>query len=657
MRRRKNFFSADTLLVALSVACLALAIMLVIANPAFMIAAIIVIVVVLVLELVFLQRIRGMLRKLLAGDITKAGFTGGIENFSVPLAALQDNIIIWHNAAFTNSIMGGVPSGAVAIERVVPGFDANIAFTAQGQDLRLGERRFTAYGNTLKAEGNVYFVLFTEDGVLKYQAEEWQASRPCVIYFVIDTYDEVLREMKESERAHIMFNIDLALERYVGGSDGFIRRVSDSRYIAIVEERHMKEMLAGHFGILDEVRKADEDNATVTLSVGVGRCGANLKECENWARQALDMALGRGGDQAAVKNADGYEFYGGVTHSVEKHTKVKSRIVAAAIRDTIADFDKVLIMGHKNSDMDSVGAAVGMLRFCRICKKPAAIVIDPEKSLADSLIGKLRENGYAGDLLTPQEAMPLTGAKTLLIVCDTHIHYLLESADVLNNCGGVVIIDHHRRIVGHIDNALVFYHEPSASSASELVAELLQYVGDEKTDKPLPLEAEALLAGIMLDTRTFSLNVGARTFEAAAWLRRMGAGTAAVKKLFTATMNEYLYKSHLVAEAKIFENCAVTLSDRVPQQHEVVAPQAADELLLIEGVQASIVGVLIDGVVRVSARSMGEVNVQLIMEKVGGGGHLTMAGTQMKDISLDVARELLRNAISEYMAERAHNKV
>lgn len=654
MKRKRFFWSADTFVVILAVTCLVMAVLLGITRPIFLIPAAIALVLATALALLGLKRLRRALRHLLNGSrVAQDATMGGFESFCLPSLAVSGGVIVWYNDAFREILSGGEDTALLPVEKLMPGLDMKAATCGTGQDISLDGRRYTVFGNEIKADVDLHFMIFVEDTVLKTQAAEYMASRPSVVYFAIDTYDEILKEMKESERAIIVSNIDLALERFVGKSTGFLRRVSSSRYLAVVEERHIQAMAAGRFDILDEVRGFGEES-TVTLSVGVGRAGTTFKECEEMARQALDMALGRGGDQAAVKTPDGFEFYGGVSRSVEKRTKVKSRIVASAIRDIMNQYDTVLIMGHKNSDMDSVGAAVGMLRFARICQKPAAIVIDQDTSMSASLLDMLNDNGYADDLLSPREALPLTGPRTLVVVVDTHAHYLLESDEVFQSCSGAVVIDHHRKVVGHIENALIFYHEPYASSASELVSEMLQYIGDGKHDKPTPVEAEALLAGIMLDTRTFALHVGVRTFEAAAYLRRLGAQTETVKKLFASTMNEYLYRSHLVAEAKIYHGCAISLSDKVPFDCEVVAPQAANELLSIEGVDASFVGILQGNEVRVSARSMGEVNVQVVMEKMGGGGHLTMAAAQLKDIGLAEAEHRLTDAIDEYMRERTH---
>ncbi|MEG0396926.1 MAG: DHH family phosphoesterase, partial [Oscillospiraceae bacterium] len=335
--------------------------------------------------------------------------------------------------------------------------------------------------------------------------------------------------------------------------------------------------------------------------------------------------------------------------------KVKSRIVATALRDLMQQCDSVLIMGHKMSDLDCVGSAIGMLRFCKICKKPAAIVINERQSLAENLIKQFYNAGFGDDFVTADDVHDTVSDKTLLIVVDTHLKNMLESAHLYEKCKTIVVIDHHRKCVGHIDNAVIFYHEPYASSASELVSELLQYIG-EKEDKPTPLEAQALLAGIMLDTRSFSLHTGVRTFEAAAYLRRMGAQTQEVKKLFASSFENYAFRAQLVTDATLYQGCAVVVSGEIPQEMAIVVPQAANDLLTIDGVEASVVAVMTGEQVSVSARSMGAVNVQVIMEKLGGGGHLTMAGAQLKDKSIEEARSLIFSAIDQYRDNQRKDK-
>jgi c-di-AMP phosphodiesterase-like protein len=385
--------------------------------------------------------------------------------------------------------------------------------------------------------------------------------------------------------------------------------------------------------------------------------GATLHDCEEMAVQALDMALGRGGDQAAVKSEEGFAFFGGVSRSVEKRSKVKSRIIAAALRDLMEQSSGVLVMGHKMSDLDALGAGLGMVRFAALCGKPAALVVDEKHTLADNLIEEYRAAGQGDLFLSPEDALLVEDKQTLLIVVDTHLKHMVESPEVYAKAKTVVVIDHHRKCVGHIDNAVIFYHEPYASSTSELVSELLQYAGGDKDARPTALDAQALLAGIMLDTRSFALHTGVRTFEAAAYLRRLGAQTQEVKKLFNSTFEDYAYKAQLVTDAEIYMGCAVVFSDDLPPRMSVVVPQAANDLLTIDGVEASFVAVLVGDQVNISARSMGEVNVQVILEQLGGGGHLTMAGAQLHDTTLAEAKRRLLEAIGDYRehqrAERA----
>ena len=360
------------------------------------------------------------------------------------------------------------------------------------------------------------------------------------------------------------------------------------------------------------------------------------------------MALGRGGDQAAVKSKNGFEFYGGVSRSVEKRSKVKSRIIATALHDLIVQSDDVIIMGHKMSDLDSVGSAVGVWRICQMCHKPACIVVDEKRTLSEKLLAQFKDADHEGCLRTPDEMENQVSPRTLVIIVDTHMARMVESETIYKRAKNVVVIDHHRKCVGHIDNAVIFYHETSASSASELVTELIQYMPSDKETRLTAVEAQALLAGITLDTRNFALHTGVRTFEAAAYLRRMGAQTQAVKKLFNSSLESYAYRAQLVTDAELYMGCAVVVADELPEHMDVVIPQAANDLLTIDGVEASFVAVNTGSQISISARSMGDLNVQVVMETLGGGGHLTMAGAQLRGVTVDEARKRLFDAITQY---------
>ncbi|MEG2923524.1 MAG: DHH family phosphoesterase [Oscillospiraceae bacterium] len=652
---KKRLFTVDMLLVLLLVGVFTEGVALVIANPYYFIPVCAIFLIISVILLFNVRRLRALIKFIISGKKdTYEAKKFSLEEVAIPIVALSDKNIIWYNSAFREDILHGKDLCLAPISRLVPGLDLAKVNEKGGQDVFVDTRRFTVFGGGMQTDG-IFVAYFVDDTVLKYQAAEYRAARPSVLIITVDTYDEILKELKESERARIASEIDLALERFIGKTSGFLKRISASRYIAVVEERHMKEIENSRFEVLDIVRAIGDENTTVTLSIGVGRSGETLRDCENMAMQALDMALGRGGDQAAVKSADGFEFYGGVSRSVEKRSKVKSRIVATALRDLMQQCDSVLIMGHKMSDLDCVGSAIGMLRFCKICKKPAAIVINQRQSLAENLIKQFYNAGFGDDFVTADDVHDTVSDKTLLIVVDTHLKNMLESAHLYEKCKNIVVIDHHRKCVGHIDNAVIFYHEPYASSASELVSELLQYIG-EKEDKPTPLEAQALLAGIMLDTRSFSLHTGVRTFEAAAYLRRMGAQTQEVKKLFASSFENYAFRAQLVTDATLYQGCAVVVSGEIPQEMAIVVPQAANDLLTIDGVEASVVAVMTGEYVSVSARSMGAVNVQVIMEKLGGGGHLTMAGAQLKDKSIEEARSLIFSAIDQYRDNQRKDK-
>ncbi len=652
LKRKRFFWTADVAVVVLLATCLALAVVVVWLEPWALIPVLAVLLCTLILTIIFVNKFRTALRRLLNGKRGLADAEdSGMAHLSIPVVVVSNKVVLWYNKAFRAEMADGVDTVTLPINKIVAGLDCETCMESGGQDITLGNKRYTAYCSVVQGESPLHFILFVEDTTLKFRAAEYMASRPAAMYIMLDTYHEILKEMRESDRAEMIAMVYREIERYIQKANGFLCHIGVSRYVAVVEERYLQEMIKNRFDILDKVRKADGDQQQVTLSIGVGRNGKSFQECEEMAAKALDIALGRGGDQAAVYGPDGYSFFGGVHQSVEKRSKVKSRILATSIRGRVESASQVLIMGHKNADMDALGAGVGMLRFCKICKKKAAIVINQNRNLAGHLIEELIQEGYGEELLMPMEALQVANEKTLLIVVDTHMKYLLESEEVFNACGDVVMIDHHRLIPGHIE-ASVFYHEPYASSTAELVSELLQYVGEGKEDRPTPLEAEALLSGIMLDTRTFSLHVGVRTFEAAAYLRRMGAQTADVKRLFSVSIDDYQYRALLVAQAQVINRCALVVSDKVPFESEVVGAQAANDLLGIEGVEASVVAIWHDGETRVSARSLGQTNVQLIMEKLGGGGHLTMAGAQLRGVSIEDAEEQIVQAIENYQRER-----
>lgn len=478
---------------------------------------------------------------------------------------------------------------------------------------------------------------------------EKKLSQPVVILFMVDGYEEFISGCLESEKAHVSVQIDKLLEDFAGQTTGVLRKNASDRFIAVIEERHLQEILRNKVEILDKAREIFvNDRLNVTMSIGIGRTGKTLKESEQFARQALEMALGRGGDQAAVKTDNGFEFYGGVSKGVERHTKVKTRIIANSLLELVDNADKIFIMGHKYSDLDSVGSSVGLTCAIRNLGKSAWAVCDYNTSLAKVLIDRFPHVDGEEPLFTePADAMEELTDNSLLIICDTHNPLIIESKELYEKAKKIVVIDHHRKMVNYIDNAVIFHHEPYASSASEMVTELIQYFGE--AGKLRAVQAECLLAGIMLDTKNFVMKTGVRTFEAAAVLRKMGADTITVKKMFSSSIDSYKRKTQIVAEAEIYRKCAIAPCDFYADDLRIVAPQAADELLTIKNVDASFVLFkTMSNEISISARSMGNLNVQLIMEALGGGGHQTMAGAQLKDVTVNEVLDTLKKSIDDY---------
>ena len=596
----------------------------------------------------FRYRLRSQLaRWVCGGDFTKSKTKFSLEPLSQPVVLLSGETVLWYNDQFRQRMLGGQDLLVSRVQKVIPGLDLQQARTQEGQQLTLADGVWSAHSSTVPGDAETMtLVVFNEETALRRVEAEYKASRPGYLVFLVDGYDDVFSDMLDSERARLLEGINRVLEEMIGRGTGFLRRVASGRYIAVVEERQLEQFAKRGYDVLDKIRALDP-SVNLSLSIGIGRGAKTLREAQDMAVQALDMAQGRGGDQAAEMTPDGFTFYGGVSHGVEKRSKVRSRIVADQLVKLIKEADHVVIMGHRMSDLDAIGSAEGVLRICKICDVPAVIAVRRDATLASSLINALVAAGQEDDFIDPKGALPIISKRTLCIVVDTYQVNLVESKEILEKCGKVAVIDHHRKGVGFIENPALVCHEPYSSSASELVTELLQYVG-ERADKPNRVEAEGLLAGIMLDTRDFTLHTGVRTFEAAAALRRYGAETERVRQLFDVTMVEYNAKADLVEAAQMYKNCAVSVSGEVPPEARVAIAQAANDLLTIQNVEASFVAVQVGTGVNISARSLGAVNVQVIMESLGGGGHQTMAAAQLKHITPEAARARIQTAIDQY---------
>ena len=649
--KQKQGLDLAAVILLLLIACAVLAVPVALLSPKWLIAP--AVLVVMALGIVWYQRRR--LRAFVAKNLCSTDFENSRIQYSlaglpIPAMLIADGRVVWYNTIFREEVLNGTDAVTRPVDRLFPELDLAVCSRPHGQDLTVGDKRFTAYAGSAKGSRGTSLVYLVDDTVYKQTLEEYTASRPACLIIVIDSYDELFDDMKDSEQAKELEAINSLLEAYIGRSTGFLRKISNSRYIAVVEERDIQWMLQERFEILDQVRALHPGGFT-TLSIGVGHGGKNLQECHQMARESIDIALGRGGDQAAVKTVDGFEFYGGISHGVEKRSHVRSRIIANALCDLIKKSDSVIIMGHRMSDLDAVGSAIGVLRICKICGVPAVIAVNSDATLAGSLLKTFIDAGEGHNFIMPDQTLDVITPRTLLIVVDTYQKRLLESQKIYEKCKRVIVIDHHRMAVGHIDNPLLLYHEPYASSASELVCELLQFL--PKEENITALEAQALLAGIMLDTRSFALHVGVRTFEAAAWLRSRGAQTADTKLLFNTSKEEYEARAHIVESAYIYKGCAIALSGELDAGMNVVLPMAANDLLTINGVDASFVAVAKNGGVNISARSMGALNVQVILEPLGGGGHLMMAGAQLHDCTLQDAETRIREQIDIYRAAQA----
>ena len=649
--KQKQGLDLAAVILLLLIACAALAVPVALLSPKWLIAP--AVLVVAALGVLWYQRRR--LRTFVAKNLCSTDFENSRIQYSltglpIPTMLIADGRVLWYNTIFREEVLNGTDAVTRPIDRLFPELDLAVCSRPHGQDLTVGNKRFTAYAGAAKGSRGANIVYLVDDTVYKQTLEEYTASRPACLIIVIDSYDELFDDMKDSEQAKELEAINSLLEAYIAKSTGFLRKISNSRYIAVVEERDIHWMLQERFKILDQVRALHPGGFT-TLSIGVGHGGKTLQECHQMARESIDIALGRGGDQAAVKTVDGFEFYGGISHGVEKRSHVRSRIIANALCDLIKKSDSVIIMGHRMSDLDAIGSAIGVLRICKICGVPAVIAVNSDATLAGPLLKTFIDAGEGHNFILPDQTLDVITPRTLLIVVDTYQKRLLESQKIYEKCKRVVVIDHHRMAVGHIDNPLLLYHEPYASSASELVCELLQFL--PKEDNITALEAQALLAGIMLDTRSFALHVGVRTFEAAAWLRSRGAQTADTKLLFNTSKEEYEARAHIVESAYIYKGCAIALSEELDAGMNVVLPMAANDLLTINGVDASFVAVAKHGGVNISARSMGALNVQVILEPLGGGGHLMMAGAQLHDCTLQDAETRIREQIDIYRAAQA----
>ena len=583
-----------------------------------------------------------------------------ISRFPLPMAVLQVNgQISWYNDRFSE-MLGSNDLYNILINEVMPELKWSEILKSTGGIYTFATykgRRYNVVGDIIKTENYteedpdysvlLYFIDKTEIEEIK---KKYEDERIDVAIVNIDNYDEIFQKMEDSECQQTVAKINKYVSQWVSESKGVMKKTERDRYIVFFENRYLKKYIQKKFDVLENVRKLGEAvKMPITISIGVG-VGGSLTENDGYARAAIDMALGRGGDQAAVKDANQYNFYGGISKDYEKSTRVKTRAFAVALKDFIMNSDQVIFMGHNNSDYDSFGAALGLQRAVRNLDKKPYIVYDSSPAVKLLAEEALANPEYSGMLISPEEAEGIITHDTLVVILDTHRPSLLPDTGLLEKTTKVVLIDHHRRSTEFLTNISLVYHEPYASSTCEMATEILQYIDTNK--KLTAFEAKALYVGILMDTKNFSIKTGVRTFEAASYLRRYGLNTSDVRKLFNLEKDDYVKRAEIIKNSvAVNDTMLVSICRTTYPNIKVISSQAADEMLNLRGIRAAFVIYPFEGEICVSARSLGDVNVQLIVEKLGGGGHATGAGAQIRTKDAELVFSQLKDAIDEYIEE------
>lgn len=573
------------------------------------------------------------------------------EDFPLPIIICsEEGKIKWFNDKFEDAV-GQLSTGYSELNNVFKnvGIDSILDASVNGVVIDCDGKSFNVFSHRTIVGSENIVVMYLVD-VTKYRkiAGDYFRSRPALVIMTIDNMFEIQQDRKESDCAAIRNGVEKHIETWLSDYPCLVNKISDNSFYIVAEKQNIDDMISRKFDILDKIRGYTYDGkyVGVTLSIGVGT-GNSIAECEKNAKLSLDMALGRGGDQAVVRTKDNYDFFGGVSKSVEKSSKVKSRVVASALAELIEGCENVYIMGHRFPDFDAAGSAIGVACIAKKIGKNAFFVTDAQKSMARPLLDRA-EKEMPETVISFERAKLDFGKskKNLLVVVDTHIKNFVEFPELLSMSKMTVVIDHHRKAVDYIDNSVIFFHDPSASSTSEMVSELIEYIPD--VDEIGSFTADALLSGIMLDTKNFILRVGVGTFEAAARLKNLGADSVRVKKLFANDIESYHGRNRIIDSAKKYKNCAIAVADDDIANIRLISAQAADELLNISGVDASFVIFKLDDMICVSARSFGAVNVQVIMEYMNGGGHQTMAAVQVKNSTIASVTEQVMRSLDKY---------
>jgi len=564
----------------------------------------------------------------------------------------ETGVIIWSNDRFTS--LTGLDESFFErnIADIIPDYTWDWLLDGKNEceePVPIGDKLYWVYGNMVLSEREyvamTYWIDVTEHTEI---CNTFLDSRLIFTLLTLDNYDELLKGMGAKEKSSILSDIDDIIGAWTGEKDGYLCKFDRDRYFFIFEERFFDSVIKDKFSVLDRVRTCvGSSGVQATLSIGIGKDGSSPQENYRFASLGIEMALSRGGNQAVVRNKYGFEFYGGRPQQFERRAKVKARVMASVFGELLGDASKVFIMSHKYADFDSIGSAIGICCMARAKQTQVRIIVDMETCIARNIIDMVRQYPeYKDVFISAQDAILEADSKTLLVVVDTSRPEKVESESLLLSCTSIAVIDHHRRASDFIDNAVLNFHEPYASSTSELVAEMMQYRVER--DDILNAEAEALLAGIVLDTKGFTINTGSGTFDAAAYLKRAGADAAAVKRILQSDMEVATARYELLRLARMYKD-GIAIASGETEQSRISIAQAADEMLGIKGVHTSFVAARDGEIIYVSGRSIGDVNVQVILEKLGGGGSQATAGLQVKGKSVDEVVVELKQAIDDYL--------
>lgn len=588
------------------------------------------------------------------GSATKNALT----NFPLPTVLVnKSGQIKWHNELFYD-VVGEGPLFDKDIAALIPEMSAEELFKDPAAPVSFtmtrDDKSFRVFGSRSQTDEKhkVLVLYFDEITDLVAYRQKYEDEKTCACLIFVDNYEELMENTPATNVPQLQAQIYKIINDWAGENGGVLVKYEKDKYSVLFEQKRLEGFVQDKFSILSQIREISEGNTIpASISIGIGACGSNITENDEFAKTAVNMALGRGGDQAVIKDDEQFRFYGGNSKEYEKSTRVKARVVSNALTGLISNTNNVMIMSHKDADADSLGAAFALYRMCRMQEKDVHILLENYDQTVKNLLLRIEnEPEYAGLFVNEQQALARTSENTLLIVVDAHKPSLVEAPSLLKKAGQIVVIDHHRRGTEFIENTALIYHEPYASSTCEMMTEVLQYASSKLT--LTRVEAECLYAGLIVDTKNFTFKTGVRTFEAASFLRKQGVDTVTIKTMFQQDLNTYIKRAMIIKDAEIVrDNIAVSAYREIEANIHVTIAQAADELLNIKGITASFVLCKTEEGVSISGRSLGGINVQVILEKLGGGGHMTIAGAQLPDVTIEEAKERLVAAIDDYYLE------